>query len=56
MRRAADAASDLGALAALRASLRARFKASPLGGDPALLARDMKSAYRKLWNEYCLRD
>jgi predicted O-linked N-acetylglucosamine transferase (SPINDLY family) len=55
MRRAADAASDVGALAALRSSLRARFKASPLGGDPALLARDMESAYRKLWNECCSR-
>jgi len=55
MRRAVDAASDLGALAELRASLRARFKASPLGGEPALLARDVESVYRKLWSEYCSR-
>jgi predicted O-linked N-acetylglucosamine transferase (SPINDLY family) len=53
MRRAVDAASDLSALAKLRSSLRARFKASPLGGDPALLARDMEKAYRELWTRYC---
>jgi predicted O-linked N-acetylglucosamine transferase (SPINDLY family) len=53
MRRAVDAASDVPALARLRSELRARFKASPLGGNPAALAREMEKVYRELWKGYC---
>jgi predicted O-linked N-acetylglucosamine transferase (SPINDLY family) len=55
MRRAVAAASDLSALAHLRATLRQKFKASPLGGNPEALAREIEAAYRQLWIEYCAR-
>ena len=49
--RAIAAASDLGALAALRAGLRARVAASPLC-DPDGLARHMEDAYQTLWEQW----
>jgi predicted O-linked N-acetylglucosamine transferase (SPINDLY family) len=55
MRRAVAAASDMKALAHLRAGLRDRFKSSPLGRNPAALAREVEGAYRELWIEYCAR-
>jgi predicted O-linked N-acetylglucosamine transferase (SPINDLY family) len=51
--RAATAASNLTSLAALRASLRNKFRASPLGSDAKGLAREIESVYRRLWLEYC---
>ncbi len=51
--RAATAASNLTSLAALRASLRDKFKASPIGSDAKGLAREIESVYRRLWREYC---
>ncbi|HEX2839825.1 tetratricopeptide repeat protein, partial [Hyphomicrobium sp.] len=54
--RAATAASNLATLAHLRGSLRARFKASPLGSDSVGLAREVEQAYRTLWQEYCARE
>jgi len=49
--RAVAAASDLDALAALRAELRARMEASPLLDAPGL-ARAAERAYRDLWDEW----
>ncbi len=49
--RAVAAASDLDALAALRAGLRPRFLASPLH-DPAGLARAVETAFRELWDAW----
>jgi predicted O-linked N-acetylglucosamine transferase (SPINDLY family) len=53
--RAATAASNLAALRDLRGVLRAKFEASPIGGDSAGLAREVESAYRALWRAYCAR-
>jgi len=53
--RAATAASNIDALARLRETLRARFKASPIGTDSIGLAREIERAYRVLWREYCAR-
>jgi predicted O-linked N-acetylglucosamine transferase (SPINDLY family) len=41
-------AGDLGRLSALRAQLRSRLEASPLG-DAARFARHLESAYRTVW-------
>ncbi len=49
--RAVAAASDLNALAQLRAGLRPRFAASPLC-DAAGLAREIEAAYRDLWDAW----
>ncbi|WBT38303.1 O-linked N-acetylglucosamine transferase, SPINDLY family protein [Hyphomicrobium sp. DMF-1] len=51
--RAATAASNVTALARLRASLRDKFKASPIGADSIGLAREVEAAYRGLWKAYC---
>ncbi len=52
--RAVDAAGDLEALAELRASLRARFEASPLR-DARGLAAATEAAYRDLWRAWLAR-
>jgi protein O-GlcNAc transferase len=49
--RAVAAASDLGALAALRAGLRHRVAASPLR-DAHGLAHQVETAYRTLWEQW----
>ena len=51
---AACMAQDLGKLAALRASLRARFDASVLG-DTAAYVGAAEHAYRTLWQAWCDR-
>ena len=48
------AASDLPALAALRAELRPRFAASALA-DPVGLTRSVEATYRRLWAGWCGR-
>ena len=45
-------AADLPRLAALRSGLRGRMQASPLMDGPRF-ARQIESAYRSLWVEYC---
>jgi protein O-GlcNAc transferase len=50
--RAATAAADLEALAALRASLRARLAASPLL-DGAGFTQRLEQLYRRLWRDRC---
>jgi protein O-GlcNAc transferase len=45
-------AGDLPALVELRASMRARVQASPLM-DAGAFARDVESAYREMWRQYC---
>ena len=47
------AAQDLNYLAEIRASLRPRFAASPLGDAPGL-ARAMEDGYRRLWGAWCV--
>lgn len=51
--RAIEAASDVAGLARLRRQLRARFVASPLGGDAAHLTGAVEAVYRRLWQRYC---
>lgn len=48
-------ASDLQALAELRAGLRARMAASPLC-DAKGLGHELERAYQKLWQDYCDRE
>ena len=50
--KAVAAANDTGALAALRATLRGRFLASPLADAPGL-GRDLGAALRTLWSDWC---
>ena len=50
--RAVAAAADIDGLAGLRADLRQRMRASPLG-DEAAFARDMEAAYRGMWRRWC---
>ncbi|HEY2659125.1 MAG TPA: tetratricopeptide repeat protein [Caulobacteraceae bacterium] len=50
--RAIAAANDLPALARLRAGLRTRMQASPLGDGPGL-AHHLEQAYRTLWRRWC---
>ncbi len=50
--RAIAAAGDLPALAELRAGLRLRMQASPLGDGPGL-AHHLEQAYRSLWRRWC---
>ncbi|MBK8726285.1 MAG: tetratricopeptide repeat protein [Holophagaceae bacterium] len=50
--RGAAFAADLDKLAALRASLRDRVAASPLGDAPGF-AREVEAAYRGLWRQWC---
>jgi predicted O-linked N-acetylglucosamine transferase (SPINDLY family) len=45
-------ARDLGGLAALRTSLRARLAGSPLL-DTRQLTRDLEATYRTLWRQWC---
>lgn len=52
VRRALAHAADGAGIAALRASLRARLRASPLM-DEARFARDIEAAYRELWRAWC---
>ncbi|WP_296205255.1 tetratricopeptide repeat protein, partial [uncultured Hyphomicrobium sp.] len=51
---AAAKASDLDALAKLRTGLRARMAASPLCDGPGL-AREIETAVRNLWTDWCGR-
>ena len=50
---AAAKAADVGALAALRAALRARVKASPLCDAPRF-GRNLGAALRHAWTQWCL--
>jgi predicted O-linked N-acetylglucosamine transferase (SPINDLY family) len=45
-------AADLPALAALRAGLRSRMAATPVG-DPARYSRAVEVAYRDMWRRWC---
>ena len=48
----AGLAGDLPRLASLRAGMRSRFAASPLG-SPGVVARDIEAAYRAMWAAWC---
>ncbi|HET7539035.1 MAG TPA: hypothetical protein VFK05_04160 [Polyangiaceae bacterium] len=50
--KAVELSHDLERLSRLRAELRARLEASPLG-DTARFARDLERAYREAWRRYC---
>ena len=50
--KAVELTSDLPKLAAVRAGLRGRMQTSPLMDAPRF-ARDMESAYRQMWREWC---
>lgn len=52
VRKAVEVAGDLPALAALRAGLRERVRASPLA-SPDLEARCMEAAFRTMWRRWC---
>ncbi len=52
VRKGVAAASDLAALAALRAGMRSRFAASPTG-QPAEVARSFDTALRAIWQRWC---
>jgi predicted O-linked N-acetylglucosamine transferase (SPINDLY family) len=52
VRIAADLAGDLPRLAELRAGLRDRLRASPLGDVPTF-TRDLEAAYRAHWRSWC---
>jgi predicted O-linked N-acetylglucosamine transferase (SPINDLY family) len=52
--KAAALAADLDRLTALRAALRQRLIASPIG-DPQGFARTLEGAYRDLWHRWCAR-
>jgi protein O-GlcNAc transferase len=52
--RAVELAADLTRLAAIRAQLRPKFIASPLG-DVARWTRNLEAAYRRIWKEWCER-
>ncbi len=49
---ASSRAGDIAALAALRATLRARMRASPLCGGPRF-ARNLAEALRGVWRQWC---
>jgi protein O-GlcNAc transferase len=51
---ASGLAADLPRLAALRAGLRQRMEQSPLR-DHKTFARDIETAYRQMWREWCRR-
>lgn len=50
--KAAELARDLERLGRLRAGLRSRFEASPLGNAPRF-TRNLESLYRSAWRRYC---
>lgn len=52
--RAVALATDLPHLEALRAGLRSRLAASPLGNAPRF-ARNLEATYRAAWRQYCAR-
>lgn len=52
VQRAVELASDLRALARLRAGLRERLEQSPLM-DSERFARNMEAAYRHVWSAWC---
>jgi protein O-GlcNAc transferase len=52
VRTAVDLAHDLPRLSELRRTLRDRMRASPLL-DGARFARDVESAFRRVWQQYC---
>ncbi len=54
VRIAVQRAQDIAGLAALRATLRDRFAASPVM-DGTRLAREIEAHYRALWREWCAR-
>ena len=51
---AKDLASDPGALARLRATLRDRLESSPIM-NAAQFARDLERIYREMWRRWCSR-